>query len=347
MPDPVVVRPELIAIDPTHPDSSVIQRAADLIRAGRLVAFPTETVYGLGANALDPAAVRRIFAAKGRPPNNPLIVHAADIDAATECVQRWPDAAAALAGRFWPGPLTLVLLKTHTIPDEVTAGSPTVALRVPAHRIAGCLLAAANVPIAAPSANRSALLSPTRAEHVVASLGDAVDLILDGGPTPGGLESTVLDLTVTPPRLLRPGLVTPGEIESLIGPIERGSHAPAAHGTSRVIAEPLRSPGMLERHYAPRAVLETLSAGSAERVAALTRQGCRVGWLTFDAPTEEIASSVRIAIMPRDATAYASQLYAVLHAMDDAGVERIIVEQPPDDEAWLAIRDRLKRAAKN
>ena len=228
--------------------SDEIQRAAELIRAGKLVAFPTETVYGLGANALDAGAVARIFAAKGRPRTSPLIVHVANIDAARALTTTWPDAAQRLAARFWPGPLTLVLPKQPVIPDIVTAGLSTVALRVPAHPLALALIEAAGVPIAAPSANRFTELSPTLAGHVPESL---ADFTLDGGPARVGIESTVLSLA-GPPQLLRPGVLSITELEAVIGPI-----APLPASTEGAHA----SPGMHERHYRPRTPLFLLDPG--------------------------------------------------------------------------------------
>ncbi|MBI4873456.1 MAG: threonylcarbamoyl-AMP synthase, partial [Acidobacteria bacterium] len=201
-------------------DAGVIQRAAELIRAGRLVAFPTETVYGLGANALDAAAVEKIFAAKGRPSTSPLIVHVDSEEMARTLARQWPDAAHVLVRRFWPGPLTLVVPKRECVPDVVTAGLATVGLRAPSHPLALALIRAAGVPIAAPSANRFTGLSPTTAEHVRRGLGEAADLILDGGPTVVGIESTVLSLAGQRPLLLRPGMVSREAIEALIGPLE-------------------------------------------------------------------------------------------------------------------------------
>lgn len=327
-----------LPVDPDRPEPDLIDRAAEVLRRGGLVAFPTETVYGLGANALDPAAVRRIFAAKGRPAFNPLIVHVADIEQARELAADWPAAAQALAERFWPGSLTLVVPRRAIVPDEITAGGPTVALRVPAHPVALALIRAAGVPIAAPSANRSTHLSPTRARHVLASLSEAVDLLLDAGPTPGGLESTVVDVTCTPARLLRPGLVAPAQLEEIIGPVEQFS--PAA-GTE----EPRRSPGLLGRHYAPRTPLECVAPSESARVAELLRQGRRVGWLTFpESPAVSLPGLLRLEL-PCEPGAYAAGLYAALHELDAAGVERIIVTLPPPDEEWLAIHDRLRRAA--
>lgn len=325
-------------IDSEENAREAIGRAAEVLRHGGLVAFPTETVYGLGANALDPAAVARIFAAKGRPSNNPLIVHVAKVEQAQSLAGDWPRSADQLVERFWPGPLTLVLPKRPIVPHNVTGGAATVGVRIPAHRVARSLVEAAGLPIAAPSANQSNEISPTTAEHVQKSLGGAVDVILDGGPTPGGLESTVLDLTASPPRLLRPGLISPGEIEAVIGPIQRG--APL----SPDLAQPLSSPGQLPRHYAPRAPMECLPSGGRSRAERLAADGIRVGWLSLAGENPPILG-VAIVAMPASAIEYASQLYAALHRLDDLGVERIIVDLPPDDENWLAIRDRLRRGS--
>ena len=326
---------EVLSVDPRTPGPEAIARAAHILRSGGLVAFPTETVYGVGANALDAAAVGRIFTAKGRPAANPVIVHIAAIDEAEQFAIAWPAVAQQLAERFWPGPLTLVLPKQAHVPDAVTAGGPTVALRMPAHPVALALLRACGLPLAAPSANRSTELSPTCPEHVLRGLAEHIDLLLDAGPTPGGLESTVLDLTTIPPRLLRPGLVTTTELEALLGPLDR---------TPPTSAAPARSPGQMARHYAPRTPLEVTDR-SRERVAALSAQGQRVGWLTHR-DNDEIASSEVLRILLRaDAPSYSAQLYAALHRLDDLGLDRIIVEMPPADEAWLAVRDRLRRAS--
>src|SRR5436190_1865041 len=235
----------ILSVDPADPDPAAIRRAADLIRAGRLVAFPTETVYGLGANALDAAAVGRVFEAKGRPATNPVIVHVADADRVRDVAAAWPEAAARLAARFWPGPLTVVVPRRAEVPDVVTAGGPTVAVRCPAHAVARALIREADVPVAAPSANRSTELSPTRAEHVLKGLDGRIDLVLDGGPCPGGIESTVVDVTGGAVRLLRPGLVTVPMLEEVVGRVETGT-------TSTGVA---RSPGQMARHYRPRTPL--------------------------------------------------------------------------------------------
>ncbi len=240
------MKTEVISVSINSPEADRIARAAEVLRNGKLVAFPTETVYGLGANALDAEAVARIFVAKGRPTKNPLIVHVPDMNSARALVMEWPENAAKLAAKFWPGPLTLVLPKRDIVPDIVTAGGTTVALRVPAHPIALALLKEAGVPVAAPSANRSMRLSPTTAEHVAGGLAGRIDLILDGGPTTGGIESTVLSLVGETPTLLRPGLISPAEIEAVIGPILRISDRAVDNAGEE---KPLLSPGMLSRHF--------------------------------------------------------------------------------------------------
>ncbi|MGE0481518.1 MAG: L-threonylcarbamoyladenylate synthase [Phycisphaerae bacterium] len=323
-------------------DAAAIKRAADLLRRGGLVAFPTETVYGLGADALNAAAVQRIFAAKGRPATNPLIVHAVDTDAARELVDNWPAIAQRLAGHFWPGPLTLVLNRNDRVPAITTAGGPTVALRVPAHAVARALLRAANTPIAAPSANRSTRVSPTTAEHVRAGLGERVDLILDGGATTGGIESTVLDLTTAPPRVLRLGLVTPDALSAAIGePVA----VAVRHAASNHAARP-RSPGQSARHYAPHARLVVAPRGGETETRRAMTRGERVGWLRLQrgAPTPVDAAVVALD-MPHAADDYAARLYAALHELDAAGVSVIIVDEPPRAPEWAAIHDRLRRAA--
>jgi L-threonylcarbamoyladenylate synthase len=334
------MKTDILAVDPNLIAPDAITRAAEVLRQGGLVAFPTETVYGLGANALDAAAVARIFEAKGRPANNPLIVHVGDAQAAAQLTSTWPQAASPLAERFWPGPLTLVLPKRPEIPDLVTAGGPTVALRVPAHPVALALLRAVGLPLAAPSANRSGELSPTRAEHVLRGLAGRLDLILDAGPTTGGIESTVLDLTTQPPRVLRPGLVTAAELERLIGPVVRTA---SAEGSPPLA---LPSPGLLARHYAPRTPLECLEGNDAQQVLQGARAGQAIGWVTLAAPADcELVPNLVLVQLPPDPAAYAAQLYTTLHQLDDAGLDRIVVSLPPDTEEWAAVRDRLRRAA--
>jgi L-threonylcarbamoyladenylate synthase len=316
--------------------------AAEILRRGGLVAFPTETVYGLGANALDAAAVARIFEAKGRPATNPIIVHLADASQLPQVADLRgltppgsPGIVRKLAERFWPGPLTQVLPKHPDVPAIVTAGGSTIAVRVPAHPVARALLKAVKLPVAAPSANRSTKLSPTTAEHVRTALDGRIDMILDGGPCPGGIESTVLDVTSDPPRLLRPGLITFERIESIIGPICRIAPSDSTR--------PLASPGLLDRHYSPQCPLEVAIDDGQARVEQLISGGERVGWIAWpDAP--EVAAAVRIEL-PRDPVVYAAGLYAALHDLDAAGVQHIVVAKPPEGDDWLAIRDRLRRAA--
>ena len=323
----------VLHVTPAAPEPEAIALAMRVLHDGGLVAFPTETVYGLGANALDEAAVRRIFDAKERPGNNPLIAHVPDIQSAQALVANWPATAGMLAERFWPGPLTLVLPKRPVVPDLVTAGLPAVAVRVPSHPVALALLRAAGLPIAAPSANRFTELSPTTAEHVVRSLGDRVDIVLDGGPTTVGIESTVLDLTGPVPRLLRPGMVTLAELEHAIGPI---APPPSVTGSA-----PRLSPGMHERHYAPRARLVVVTPGEVEEEAARAG-GNVVGALVLGDLLWPVQHPLH---MPRDPVAYASRLYAALHALDDLGCHVILVERPPDEAPWLGVHDRLQRAA--
>jgi L-threonylcarbamoyladenylate synthase len=334
------MRTEVLPVNVKHPEPDIVARAAAVLRSGGLVAFPTETVYGLGANARDAEAVARVFATKGRPSGNPLIVHVADREQAQQLAAEWPVAATLLAERFWPGPLTLVLARRTILPEAVTAGGPTVAIRVPANAVALALLKAAMLPIAAPSANRSTTVSPTCAEHVLRSLEGRIDMVLDGGPTSGGLESTVLDVTTTPARLLRPGLVAPGAIEAAIGPIKGpGEHEPT-HAD-----QPLRSPGTMSRHYAPRARLECRDGDGRQRVEELVRLGLRVGWLNFGVGVGYAHSEVVALQLPADPAAYAAQLYAALHHLDDANVDCIVVALPSSGEEWLAVHDRLRRAS--
>ncbi len=332
---------KLLRVDPERPDPAVIAEAAAMIRRGGIVAFPTETVYGLGADALDPAAVTRIFAAKGRPTYNPLIVHCADLAEARSLAVEWPPAADALAKLYWPGPLTLVVRKNPIVPDEVTASLPTVAVRVPNHPVAAALLAASGRPIAAPSANRFTEISPTTAEHVAKGLADRIDLVLDGGPTPVGIESTVVDLSGPHPVLLRPGSFDASRIAAAIGGLSLSTGVYT--GTA-----PRPAPGMTPRHYAPRAtVFLLLEDDPARSAAAILRDAKastgRVAALLRELPT--IDGVDRIVAMPRDAGEYARRLYSVLHELDDEGYEVVLVESPPDDPEWAGVADRLARAA--
>jgi len=303
-----------------------VQRAAELIRAGELVAFPTETVYGLGANALDPAAIEKIYAAKGRPPTSPLIVHVDSIEMARSLVRDWPEKAELLARRFWPGPLTLVLPKQPHVPDRLTARLDTVGVRMPSNPIALQLISEAGLPLAAPSANLFSQLSPTTAEHVRDSLGERVAMILDGGPTTVGIESTVLSLAGPDAVLLRPGMVSQAQIEELIGPVR------VARSAAEEAAHP--SPGMHARHYSPKTHLVLVSGGR------LPSSGRGV-YLWLDCR----AGAAQCIGMPKDTDSYAAALYRILHQVDQEGWDWIAVERPPQDASWDAIRDRLERAA--
>jgi L-threonylcarbamoyladenylate synthase len=304
----------------TSIDAAQLARAAELIRAGKLVAFPTETVYGLGANALDADAVARIFLAKGRPTTSPLIVHVSSVEMARGLTTEFSAYAEKLAAAFWPGPLTLVLPKDERIPDIVTAGLKTVGLRVPAHPVALALIREAGVPIAAPSANRFTELSPTRAEHVPAGL---AEMVLDGGPTSVGIESTVLSLAGGRAVLLRPGMVSQAAIEAVIGPIEVAS-MPAG-------SEAHASPGMHHKHYSPRTPVRIGRPRAGKRCAYLF-----VG---------EALESAHAIMMPDDAGQYAAILYDTLHFLDGEGLDEIVVEPLPGGVEWMGIRDRIERAA--
>ncbi len=281
-----------------------IAQAAELLRNGGLVAIPTETVYGLAANAFDEAAIRRVFAAKGRPESNPLIVHVANFAMVQQLVREWSPVATLLAAKFWPGPLTIVVPKSARVSDLITAGLPSVALRMPSHPVALAVIEAAGVPLVAPSANRFTQLSPTTAAHVRGGLGDAVDFILDGGPCAIGIESTVISLAGVTPRILRPGMISRTAIESVIGPVEVGAGA--------------ESPGQHPKHYSPRT-----------RVV--------IG----DSPSSGRGVRLDFSNMPSEAGAYAEKLYSVLHELDSQGYDWIAIEMPiprrsAQDAEWAA-----------
>jgi L-threonylcarbamoyladenylate synthase len=330
----------IVSVDSSTPDPAAIARAAAILRSGGLVAFPTETVYGLGAHALDAAAVQRIFDAKGRPSYNPLIVHVADESEARALAAEWPERASAVTGAFWPGPLTIIVRKRDVVPDLVTAGLDSVALRVPAHPVALALLRAAKIPVAAPSANRSTELSPTNARHVARSLGDRADLVLDAGDTAVGIESTVLDLRGARAVILRPGVIGARELRPFVGELATPNEM---HGDV-----PRASPGMLDRHYAPRATIVLFSPSDLSGVAAelqrLRAAGRRVGAMVISVEVPGAEPQVR---MPADPIQYAKRLYATLHALDDIGCDAVFVQRVPDEEAWLALRDRLERASRS
>jgi L-threonylcarbamoyladenylate synthase len=314
------------------PDPAKIEEAAARLNEGGLVAFPTETVYGLGADAGNPAAIARIFAAKGRPASHPLIVHFSNLEAARAFAAEVPDAARRLAETFWPGPLTLVLPKSGRVPDAVTGGQPTVALRAPAHPVARALLAAFGRGIAAPSANRYGRISPTRAADVREELGDAV-LVLDGGDCEVGLESTIVACLGGRVTLLRPGSISRSQLADVVGQVDDpGADAP-------------RAPGRERSHYAPATPLSIVEAERLRpEVEAAVRAGARVAVLARSAPPLE-GSGVVWRGMPADPVSYGRGLYAALRGLDAAGADRILVEALPAGEAWAAVADRLARAS--
>ena len=313
-------------------DPYAIRTAGEALRAGELVAFPTETVYGLGANALDERAVARIFAVKNRPHFDPLIVHVFDEEAVPQYATDVDQRAVALMGRFWPGPLTLVLRKQPIIPDLVTAGFDTVALRVPSHPVARALLKEVHLPIAAPSANPFGYVSPTTAKHVQDMLGDAIGLILDGGPCAVGVESTVCALTEEQAVILRPGGVSVEEVEAVIGPVTVGQSPQPDR----------RSPGTLPSHYAPRVPLFLIACGAPlPRPAA----GERTGLLLLQPRLVEGYATVEYLSQGGNLIEAAANLFAALHRLDSAGLDRVIVESVPECGIGRAIMDRLRRAA--
>lgn len=319
----------------THSVSKTdITRAVAQLKAGELVAFPTETVYGLGADASNTEAVRKVYAAKGRPADHPLIVHIADAVQLANWARDVPPFAHALAKKFWPGPLTLVLKRSANVPDAVTGGQDTVAIRVPSHPVAQALLRTFGGGIAAPSANRFGRVSATTAAHVHEEFGDSVACVLDGGESDVGIESTIVDCSGAAPALLRPGSITPLQLESALGaPLA----APQPKGP--------RVSGTLEKHYSPQTPVMLMEGDLvAELARSLTRQGKRVAVLARTALRPLIDDLVWLAA-PADAAAYAHELYANLRTLDHAGCDVILVEQPPEAAEWLAIRDRLGRAA--
>jgi L-threonylcarbamoyladenylate synthase len=333
---------------PTHTAvlfASAVRRAAELLRQGQLVALPTETVYGLAANAFDARAVAAIFAAKGRPAHNPIIVHVADLAMAQRCVAAWPSAAGLLARAFWPGPLTLVLPRAREIPDIVTGGGPTVGIRWPSHPFIQAVIRECGFPLAAPSANPANRVSPTNAEHVRQSLGDRIPLIIDGGHSQVGIESTVLDLTTTPPRVLRPGMI---HLESLRAVLSGTDVRVVGDQDDASAPQPLRSPGMLPRHYSPRARLLVRSWNDeSDLKLQLGKSGLTPAKIHIIAHTNIPTGGDwgRVSVIPHDSEAFARAIYAELHTCDELGAGLIVVEAPPDTSEWQAIADRLKRAA--
>ena len=342
---------EVIRVNPASPDPESIARAAACLRRGGLVAFPTETVYGLGVHALDRPAVLRLFAAKGRPANDPLIVHVSSLAEVPPLVVALTSHAELLAERFGPGPLTLIMRRKPSVPSEVSAGLDTLAIRVPAHPVAQALLRAAAVPVAAPSANLFSRPSPTRAEHVLEDLDGRIDMLIDGGTTDVGLESTVLDLMVDPPRVLRAGAIGLEALRTVLPHVV--TLAPLGTTDDRV---PKTSPGLLSKHYAPRAPVtiyrgETDSAREAIRLAAAAAiaAGSRVGVL---ATSEDAAAFRSLPVVLADlghedsVEIVASRFYSALRELDIAAVDLVLARDVArDDGLWRAIGDRLRRAA--
>jgi len=305
-----------------------ISKAVKLLKDGRLVAFPTETVYGLGADASNAQAIARLYAVKRRPADHPVIVHSDTAEHAFTWAREVPAAARTLAKRFWPGPLTLVLKRSARAADFITGAQDNVGVRVPAHPVAHELLAAFAGGIAAPSANRFGHVSPTTAAHVRADLADDVDLVLEGGPSDVGIESTIVDLSRGPAVVLRPGKISRAELEAALGA-----------SVADKVADAPRHSGGLERHYAPQTPARLVPVHELDREIARLKD--RVAVLAFSRPDERVEYWLR---MPRDPHAYAHKLYAVLRELDSAGCEAILIEAPPEAPEWAAVRDRLRRA---
>jgi L-threonylcarbamoyladenylate synthase len=319
----------------------VIERAVEILRAGGVVSFPTETVYGLGADATNSAAVKKIFQIKGRPTTNPLIVHVADATGARRFARVWPAAAEKLAAKFWPGPITLVVEKNPQIVDEATAGLSTVALRSPDHPLAQSLLREFDGPIAAPSANRSTRISPTTAQHVTDQLGDRVDLILDGGPCRVGIESTVVDVTADIPRILRPGGIDQAQIEAIVGPVKLIKATTDG-------SKPASSPGQQAVHYAPKSPCFRFESVADLRAAISRQSGGKIVAIVLheSVARAEFPATAKIVEMPSTPEEYARRFYAVLHEADASHADSIWIENPPDEPGWHAVRDRIFRASR-
>lgn len=309
-----------------------INLAVKILKAGGLVAFPTETVYGLGADASNPEAVSKIFATKERPADHPLIVHLADIAQVPVWAHEFPVEAQKLAAAFWPGPLTLILKRSSLVPDVVTATQDTVGIRIPSHPLALALLRAFGQGVAAPSANRFGRISPTSAVHVAEELGDRVDLILDGGNCQVGLESTIVDCSSAKARVLRPGGISLPAISAVLG-YEVGWKQRSG----------IRVSGTLESHYAPSTPVQIVESSKLASLEGSSLESDSLGLLCHSAvPTGFAAVSLQLPAEPAD---YAQQLYAALRELDKHGLERIIIEAVPETDAWLAVRDRLRRAS--
>jgi L-threonylcarbamoyladenylate synthase len=328
----------VIKVSPKAPQKRLILTAAEVLRRGGLVAFPTETVYGLGADAFNADAVKQIFVAKGRPLDNPMIVHIASVSDLKALTDHVPEEAVRLIEKFWPGPLTLILKKSPDVPEDVTGGLDTVAVRMPQNKIALALIKALGHPIAAPSANLSGRPSGTTAGHVLQDFAGKIDMILDGGPVTVGVESTVLDLSQKPPAILRPGAVTQ---EDLAPFLERVAMGRGAEGKKR-------SPGTRYRHYSPRARVTLVEPGDEKAIAKLVDQYAK-GKKKMAVVARHFTPSGRarpiVRIMPQELEEYARQIFAVLRELDELAVDEIIIEKTEEKGIGVAIMDRLKRAA--
>lgn len=339
---------EIIKVDPLNPDPEALRKAAEEIGKGGLVAFPTETVYGLGADVFNPMAVLRIFKAKERPPDNPLIVHIADIEQLDKLAKEIPYMAKKLMEKFWPGPLTIVLPKKELVPDEVTAGLTTVAVRMPAHPVSLQLIRLANRPIAAPSANLSGRPSPTSAKHVIDDLYGRVNCIIDGGETPFGVESTIIDVNRRPPILLRPGPLAPEDLEGIVGKMAI-SEAAIAERPYEGLAE---APGMKYRHYAPEAELILIEGGKvlkkvSETLKKLTAEGKKVGMLTYEEHRKMYPKGVFVISLGSIKNPYsiAHNLFSALRRFDEEVMDVIVAEGLPQRGIFFAVNNRLRKAS--
>jgi L-threonylcarbamoyladenylate synthase len=340
---------EVIQVNTAQAFNLAVEAASQLLSAGHVVALPTETVYGLAANALHPKAIEKIFRIKGRPAHNPVIVHVSSIKMARECANSWPTSAQKLADAFWPGPLTLVLPKSPTIPDPITAGGNTVGLRWPSHPLMQAVIQKCGFPLAAPSANLSTQTSPTQATHVIQSLNGKIPLVVDAGPCNVGIESTVIDLTVSPPQILRPGMIHAEAIKTVLGEL------PTPNPTQT--SETARSPGLMDRHYAPSSPI--LLASWKDEPDLLQQIHHSLPTRTSTPPHQPLPPTcvichnhppspkqfARVSIIPHDPEAYARAIYGELHACDSLHPALIVIENVPNTPPWLGIADRLRRAA--
>ena len=346
--------PRVLRVSATSPEPSVIAEAAAVLVAGGLVAFPTETVYGLGARGLHELEVLRIFAAKQRPKGHPLILHVDGEAMARTLAASWPDRASRLAGTFWPGPVTLVVARAAHVPEAVSGGLGTVGLRAPRHPVALALIRAVGEPLAAPSANAHMHISPTTAAHVVRSLGDAVDLVLDAGPCAHGIESTVVDVASDPPRVLRAGAASLEALRAVVPEL--------AYEAITVAGDAARaSPGLASKHYAPRTrvILASHGAGVVEAASRISRAAgtsARIGAIVWSSEARTAIDAAarsgalvlaELAVLPDDAAHYGHAIFAALHDADAAALDALVVERVPDGPGWWAIADRIRRAAED